>query len=125
MMLNKTDLRESLSIPASDDTGPIEVFQNQILRPVLKLQNEIFLMLFQDYAGSKIPDFNSLTTDKKINFIEQSLRKDHALRNIFIGMTIGMFTADEMKTYIPDKNVFNKRIITMLTERLKSQMKLM
>ncbi len=124
-MLNKTDLRESLSIPASDDTGPIEVFQNQILRPVLKLQNEIFLMLFQDYAGSKIPDFNSLTTDKKINFIEQSLRKDHALRNIFIGMTIGMFTADEMKTYIPDKNVFNKRIITMLTERLKSQMKLM
>ncbi|UPQ77107.1 MULTISPECIES: glyoxalase [Chryseobacterium] len=124
-MLNKTDLRENLSIPASDDTGPIEVFQNQILRPVLKLQNEIFLMLFQDYAGSKIPDFNSLTTDKKINFIEQSLRKDHALRNIFIGMTIGMFTADEMKTYIPDKNVFNKRIITMLTERLKSQMKLM
>jgi hypothetical protein len=124
-MPDKTDLRENLSIPASDDTGPIEVFQNQILRPVLKLQNEIFLMLFQDYAGSKIPDFNSLTTDKKINFIEQSLRKDHALRNIFIGMTIGMFTADEMKTYIPDKNVFNKRIITMLTERLKSQMKLM
>ncbi|MEC5173881.1 glyoxalase [Chryseobacterium nepalense] len=122
MMLNKTDLRESLSIPASDDTGPIEVFQNQTLRPILKLQNEIYLMLFQDYAGSKIPDFNSLTTDKKINFIEQSLRKDHALRNIFIGMTIGMFTADEMKTYIPDKNVFNKRIITMLTERLKSQM---
>ena len=124
-MPDKTDLRESLSIPASDDTGPIEVFQNQTLRPILKLQNEIFLMLFQDYAGSKIPDFNSLTTDKKINFIEQSLRKDHALRNIFIGMTIGMFTADEMKTYIPDKNVFNKRIITMLTERLKSQMKLM
>ena len=124
-MLNKTDLRENLSIPASDDTGPIEVFQNQTLRPILKLQNEIFLMLFQDYAGSKIPDFNSLTTDKKISFIEQSLRKDHALRNIFIGMTIGMFTADEMKTYISDKNVFNKRIMKMLTERLKSQMKLM
>ncbi|WP_263602577.1 glyoxalase [Chryseobacterium sp. PET-29] len=124
-MPDKTDLRESLSIPASDDTGPIEVFQNQTLRPILKLQNEIYLMLFQDYAGSKIPDFNSLTTDKKINFIEQSLRKDHALRNIFIGMTIGMFTADEMKTYISDKNVFNKRIMKMLTERLKSQMKLM
>lgn len=121
-MLNKTDLRKNLSIPASDDTGPIEVFQNQTLRPILKLQNEIYLMLFQDYAGSKIPDFNSLTTDKKISFIEQSLRKDHALRNIFIGMTIGMFTADEMKTYISDKNVFNKRIMKMLTERLKSQM---
>ncbi|SMP22530.1 glyoxalase [Chryseobacterium profundimaris] len=124
-MLNKTDLREQLSIPVSDDSGQIEVFQNQTLRPVLKLQNEIYLMLFQDYAVSKISDFNSLTTEKKLSFIDQSLRKDHALKNIFIGMTIGMFTAEEMEVYISSKNVFNKRIITMLTERLKSQMELM
>lgn len=124
-MTTKTDLREQLSIPVSDDASDVEIFQNTILRPVLKLQNDIYVMLFQEYASRKIADFNSLTTEKKIIFIEQSLRKDHALRNIFIGMTIGMFTADEMKTYISDKNVFNKRIITMLTERLKSQMKLM
>ncbi|NML59492.1 glyoxalase [Chryseobacterium cheonjiense] len=121
-MLNKTDLRENLSIPVSDDAGQIEVFQNQTLRPILKLQNEIFLMLFKDYALGKISDFNFLTLEKKLNFIEQSLRKDHTLKNIFIGMTIGMLTAEEMEVYISGKNVFNKRIITMLTERLKSQM---
>lgn len=125
MMLNKTDLRENLSIPVSGDAGQIEVFQNQTVRPILKLQNEIYVMLFKDYAVSKIPDFNYLTIEKKLNFIEQSLRKDHALKNIFIGMTIGMLTAEEMEVYILDKNVFNKRIITMLTERLKSQMELM
>lgn len=121
-MPDKTDLREQLSIPVSGYTSETEAFQSQMLRPVLKLQNEIYLMLFQDYAVSKISDFNSLTTEKKLSFIDQSLRKDHALRNIFIGMTIGMFTAEEMKTYIPDKNIFNKRIITMIIERLKSQM---
>lgn len=121
-MPDKTDLREQLSIPVSGDTRDTEVFQSKTLRPILKLQNEIYHMLFQDYAVSKISDFNSLTTEKKLSFIDQSLRKDHALRNIFIGMTIGMFTAEEMKTYIPDKNIFNKRIITMIIERLKSQM---
>ena len=121
-MLNKTDLREQLSIPVSGDTSETEAFQNRTLRPVLKLQNEIYVMLFQDYAVSKISDFNSLTTEKKLSFIDQSLRKDHALKNIFIGMTIGMLTAEEMEVYISSKNVFNKRIITMLTERLKSQM---
>jgi hypothetical protein len=122
MMLNKTNLRESLSIPVSDDAGQIEIFQNQTLRPILKLQNEIFFVLFKDYALGKISDFNFLTLEKKLNFIEQSLRKDHTLKNIFIGMTIGMLTAEEMEVYISGKNVFNKRIITMLTERLKSQM---
>lgn len=123
-MPDKTDLREQLSIPVSGDTSETEAFQSQTLRPVLKLQNEIYLMLFQDYAVSKISDFNSLTTEKKLSFIDQSLRKDHALRNVFIGMTVGMFTAEEMKIYISDKNIFHKRIITMLIERLKSQMEL-
>lgn len=121
-MPDKTDLREQLPILVSGDTSETEAFQSQTLRPVLKLQNEIYLMLFQDYAVSKISDFNSLTTEKKQGFIDQSLRKDHALRNVFIGMTVGMFTAEEMKTYISDKNIFHKRMITMLIERLKSQM---
>ena len=121
-MPDKKDLRERLSLPVYDNSSDVEIFQNQVLRPILKLQNEIYLMLFQDYAVCKISDFNALQTDKKIIFIEQSLWKDQALRNIFIGMTIGMFTAEEMKTYIPDKNVFYKRIIMLLTERLKSQM---
>lgn len=124
-MPTKIDLREQLSIPVSGDTSDTEAFQSKTLRPILKLQNEIYLMMFQDYASRKISDFNSLTTEKKQSFIDQSLRKDHALRNVFIGMTIGMFTAEEMKIYISDKNIFHKRMITMLIERLKSQMELM
>lgn len=121
-MINKTDLRETLNLPLFDTTSETEIFQNQTLRPVLKLQNEIYLMLFKDYALRKTSDFEMLKKEKKINFIDQSLQKDNALRNTFIGMTIGMLTPEEMEIYLSDTKAFNKRIISMLTERIKSQL---
>lgn len=124
-MPEKTDLRENLSLPIYENSSETEIFQNQVLRPVLKLQNEIYLMLFRDYALRKISDFNSLKTEKKLSFIDQSLQKDNALRNTFIGITIGMLTSDEMTIYLSDTKSYNKRIIVMLSERLKSQVELM
>lgn len=122
-MIIKTDLRESLNIPISETSTSEEKFQNQTLRPVLKLQNELYISLFNSYAVRQNADFNSLTSAKKNVFIEQSLQKDLVLKNIFIGMTIGMFTLEEMEIYNSETKVFNKRIITMLIERLKSQIK--
>jgi hypothetical protein len=124
-MPDKKDLRENLSLPIYENSSETETFQNQVLRPVLKLQNEIYIMLFRDYAVQKNSDFSSLNAEKKINFIDQSLQKDHALRNIFIGMTIGMLTSDEMKIYLSDTKAYNKRIISMLSERVKSQVELL
>lgn len=123
-MINKTDLREKLDLPIFDSTSETELFQNRTLRPVLKLQNDIFLMLFKDYALGKASDFDTLKKEKKINFIDQSLQNDNALRNIFIGMTIGMLTPEEMEIYLTNTKAFNKRIISMLTERIKSQLEL-
>lgn len=122
-MSTKIDLRESLNLPNSETTTPAEIFQNQTLRPVLKLQNNLYLLLFTSYALRQKADFNSLSAFKKQMFIEQSLQKDVVLKNTFIGMTIGMFILEELEVYQSDSKVFNKRIITMLIDRLKSQMK--
>ncbi|WP_295222710.1 glyoxalase [uncultured Chryseobacterium sp.] len=121
-MINKTDLREKLDLPIFDSTSKTELFQNRTLRPVLKLQNDISLMLFKDYVLGKASDFDTLKKEKKILFIDHSLQKDNALRNTFIGMTIGMLTPEEMEIYLSDTKAFNKRIISMLTERIKSQL---
>lgn len=120
-MTTKIDLRESLNITISETSTPEEKFQNHTLRPILKLQNELYISLFTNYAIRQNADFNTLTSAKKNIFIEQSLQKDLVLKNTFIGMTIGMFTLEEMEIYNSDSKVFNKRIITMLIERLKSQ----
>lgn len=121
--MSKIELRESLTIPISENATSAEVFQNQTLRPILKLQNDLYLSLFLNYAKRQNSDFDSLSQSKKNSFIEQSNQKDNGLKNIFIGMTIGMFTLEELEEYQSDSKVFNKRIITMLIERLKSQMK--
>jgi hypothetical protein len=121
-MTIKINLRESLNLPNSEATTPAEIFQNQTLRPILKLQNDLCISLFTNYAIRQNSDFNALSSAKKAVMIEQSLQKDNVLKNTFIGMTIGMFTAEEMEVYISNSKVFNKRIITMLIERLKSQM---
>ncbi|MBD3907232.1 glyoxalase [Chryseobacterium sp. Ch-15] len=122
-MTNKIDLRESLNIINSEATTETEIFQNQTLRPILKLQNDLYFSLFTNYALRQKADFSSLSISKKQLFVEQSIQKDAVLKNIFIGITIGMFTLDELEIYQSDSKVFNKRIITMLIERLKSQMK--
>ena len=120
-MITKIDLRESLQIANSETTTETEVFQNETLRPILKLQNDLYLSMFTNYALRQKADFGSLSVSKKQIFIEQSVQKDAVLKNTFIGITIGMFTLEEMEVYQSDSKVFNKRIITMLIERLKNQ----
>lgn len=118
-MINKLDLRESLQIPVLETSTSEEAFQNRTLRPILKLQNELYLSLFTNYAIRQNADFNSFIYGEKSNFIEQSLQKNNVLRSIFIGITIGMFTLQELEVYNFDSKFFNKRI----TERLKNQIK--
>lgn len=120
-MPTKKDLRENLSLPTFENSSETELFQNNVLRPVLKLQNDIFMQIFRDYAMRKMSDFTSLKNEQKINFTEQSLQKDSALKNTYIGMTVGMLTPEEITVYLSDSKSFNKRIITMLSERIKSQ----
>lgn len=122
-MDSKINLRPKISVQSFDSTTNIEKFQNDILRPILKLQNEIYLSLFENYAMKQISDYSNLTAERKSIFLEQSIQKDVALKNIFIGVTIGMLTAEELEKYLIESKTYNKRIHTMLIERLKSQIK--
>ncbi len=122
-MTTKLDIRETLEIPVLEASNAEEYFQNQTLRPILKLQNDIYLLLFSTYALRQNKDFASLSASKKRLFVEQSLQKDGVLKNTFIGITIGMFTAEELETYILDSKGYNKRIAAMVIERIRSQMK--
>ena len=122
-MKNKLELRSALQIPTFENTTAIETFQNETLRPVLKLQNEVYLSVFENYAIKLKSAFKTLSTEKKWIFIEQSIQKDIALKNIFIGITIGMLTDEELEVYLLETKTYNKRILTMLIERLRNQIK--
>lgn len=105
-------------------TATEESFQNEVLRPILKLQNDLFVAAFINNISKNKADFNSFSVDKKLSVVENIIRKDTKFRNALKGMIIGLFTADEYAVYAKNSSSINKRILSMLIERLKSQVQL-
>ena len=108
----------------NSETLSEEYFQNQTLRPILKLQNDIFIEFFKNYIVKSKANFETFTIDKKLQFIESSIQNDMKLRSLLNGIVIGLFTTDEYLLYSNNSSNLNKRIMTMLIERLKSQLQL-
>jgi hypothetical protein len=98
-----------------------ERFQTQTLRPVLKLQNELLLGLFKNHITESKNTFYDLSLEKKGLFIENSLRKNIVLKNKLLGLILGMFTMEELKVYSTQTSIYNKRIISLIVERIRSQ----
>ena len=101
-----------------------EKFQNQTLRPILKLQNDLFIAVFNNHVNKHKNDFYSLSVEKKLQFIENAIQKDIKFRNSLKGIVIGLFTLSEYQVYIQNSSALNKRMMNMLIERLKSQVQL-
>ena len=101
-----------------------EIFQNKTLRPILKLQNDLFIQVFINYAIKQKGAFFELSPDKKMGYIENVIQRDIKFRNSLKGMIIAFFTLDEYAEYIQISSNLNKRMMNMLIERLKSQVQL-
>ena len=100
-----------------------ERFQNETLRPILKLQNPLFLSVFTNYIEKRKGVFYDLSLEKKITYIENSLIKDQKFRSSLKGLIIGHFTVVEYQKYSLNSSSLNKRIINMLIQRLQDQVK--
>jgi len=135
-IFNKTSLMETRSedllkvrpvIPSAlvyESMTSGERFQNQTLRPVLKLQNDLLVEAFRNYIQKHKGGFYDYTLEKKEYFIENSIQKDIKFRNSLKGMIIGQFTVEEYLEYIKNSSALNKRMMKMVIERLKDQVQL-
>lgn len=101
-----------------------ESFQNQSLRPILKLQNNLLILVLKQYFSKHKNTFYSLGLEKRMQFIENALQKDIKFRNLLKGMVVGCFTEEEYKIYIQNSSALNKRIMSMLLQRYQSQIQL-
>ncbi len=118
-------LQQRPDIPTSkinDQMGPEEYFQNAVLRPILKLQNDLFIDVFKNYIKKHKNVFYELSLEKKQNYIEHAIQKDIKFRNSLKGMIIGMFTVQEYETYTMNSSALNKRMMNLLIVRLKDQL---
>lgn len=108
-----------------DSMSTEEHFQNATLRPVAKLQNDLLLEAFRNYITKHKNVFYTLTIEKRLNYIENSIQKDIKFRNSLKGMIIGQFTVQEYKTYIENSSALNKRMMNIVKERIQSSIQLL
>ncbi|MBA4153466.1 glyoxalase [Flavobacterium sp.] len=114
---------EALGV-VSEQSSKEEKFQNLTIRPILKLQNDLFIDVFKNYVSKHKNDFYSYSVEKKLLFIENAIQKDIKFRNSLKGMVIGLFTISEYAEYIQNSSNLNKRMMNMLIERLKSNVQI-
>lgn len=113
-----------LNMESFDKMSIQERFQNETLRPILKLQNSLFIQIFQNYIEKHKGIYHKFNLNEKLNYIESCLIKDQKLRNYLKGIIIGHFTLEEYGIYKKQSSELSKRMINMLKERLKDQLQL-
>ena len=113
--------RPHITLKETKKTSDEEQFQNQVLRPILKFQNELFIKLFLSNCKTYKINYTEFNTEEKHDYIDHILKKDFKLRAIFIGTVVALFTIEEFEKYTVKKQLYNKRVIQMLSERLKNE----
>ena len=109
----------------SKDSSAEELFQNKTIRPIMKLQNDLFIEVFINYAIKQKNVFFTLSPEKKMSYIENVIQRDIKFRNSLKGMIIALFTIEEYAEYITNSSNLNKRMMNLLIERLKSHAQLL
>lgn len=108
----------------NEDMTSDECFQNATLRPVIKMQNHLLIVVFKNYITKRKNVFYDLSLPKQITYIENAIHKDMKFRNSVKGMIIGQFTVEEYDIYIQNSSALNKRMMNIVKERLLSNIQL-
>ena len=119
MQENKLSIRPIL--PAAEvrsDMSQTEQFQNKTLRPILKMQHDLFILVFKTYLDAKKRVYFKLSPPQQIDYIKNAIAKDGRFRSELKGIVIGQFTIKEYKTYCPLAKDLNRRMMNMLEQRV-------
>ena len=117
--LNLSQMRPTIpSAKITDNMSADEYFQNAVLRPVIKLQNDLVVIVFRNYINKHKAVFYGLSMEKRLDYIENAIHKDMKFRNSLKGMIIGQFTIDEYALYIKNSSALNKRMMNLVKDRI-------
>lgn len=119
-MSNK--VRPVLKNLINSNTSLIEKFQNEVLRPIIKMQNNLLITFFKNYIKNRKIEFNKLGVEYQENKINSILTKDINFKNILIGSIVGHFKENEIEIYFKSKTEINKRITQIIKQRLQDNL---
>lgn len=120
---HRLNARPKLLQVANTSADPVAAqFQHTVLRPLLKLLNDRLVASFGHYAAQRKQSWDSLLPKDKAAFIDHSIKTDQRLQARYIGLVSGWFTDDEYTIYMQEEQEINRRLRTLLIQRLQDQM---
>lgn len=120
--------RQRPDLPVSkikDNMSSEEYFQNAVLRPILKFQNDILIEVFKTYIQKRKNVYYTLNANQKLNYVAHSIQKDIKFRNQLKGMIVGLFSLEEYELYIKNSSALNKRMMNLMIQRIQNQLQLL
>ena len=100
-------------------TLDIEKFQNEIIRPIIKMQHHLLIASFENYLQKRKIDFSILTDQKKRSRVSSVYKTDNNFKNLTLGVIIGHFSLDEFTFYKANLSEVHKRILQITAQRIK------
>ena len=104
--------------PLPQTTLPEEAFQNETLRPVAKLQNDLLVSALGLFLRKRKVDMRQTAAKQRFEKIKELVARDNRLRGLLFGIIVGQFTTTEMAYYLAHESEVNRRLTNLLTERL-------
>ena len=117
-------IRPVLNLKKSSQITDEESFQNDTLRPIIKLQSPVLIETYRNYIIKHKNVFYELSNEKKLDYIENSINKNQKFRNLLKGMIIGLFTIEEFHIYKKNSSSLNKRMMNIILKRLKDNLQI-
>jgi len=121
MTNDKQSIRPTIKkINSIENKSKEEQFQNVVLRPIIKMQHDLLVLFFEHQSLKKKVLFAELSDVKKEALIAEIFKNDSQFKIELRGLIIGHFTTEEYRVYKEISIDSNKRIMTMIKERLLS-----
>ena len=96
-------------------------FLHRTLRPVLKLQNELLLLLVADFVREHHIPFATVSDAERERLVAELLARNVKLRYTIIGLIIGLFTSAETSFYRQHRSELNRRLLELALRRAQDQ----
>jgi hypothetical protein len=118
--LELKELRPEVFCEKSLNSSVIENFQNESLRPILKYQHELFIEFVKSKKELGILLKKDISIIKRRSNLKNFFVKQPSIKYFLIGNITGLFTKQEFDFYLQNKTELDKRIYSLLTERILS-----
>lgn len=114
------DVRPVVPVDTSE-SRPVERFQHEVLRPVLKLLNPVILQIVTRYLTKYGTGFAGMDRADQVRRLDNLLTQDSRLKRTLQGMAIGHFTEDEAAFYLDHESELRRRMVELVTQRVVDQ----